>query len=177
MSFDAFGYSKSHKAKLTGETQDDDMSKLGAFEILSFDLGALNTINIGSISGGGGAGKASFKPFVFTKKTDTASTGFFQALVTGEHFDDFFFELRRSAGSSSEGKSGKTFLKVEFRMVMVAEMVWNGAHGDDVCEETLTLEYGAIQVQYFSQDKTGKMADAPKEVKWSRVKNNASLTV
>lgn len=177
MAFDAFCYSASHKTKIPGETQDDDMSKLSAFEVLSFELGAENNINIGSISGGGGAGKATFKEFTITKKTDTASTGLFHALVTGEHFDDLFIELRRSAGASAEGKSGKTFMKFEFRLVMVQDIGWSGADGDDICEETVILQYGAIQIHYFQQDSKGKMADKPMEAKWSRVKNNASLTV
>ena len=176
MAFDAFCYSVSHKAKIPGETQDADMMKLSAFEVLSFELGAENTINIGSISGGGGAGKATFKEFTVTKKTDTASTGLFHALVTGEHFDDLFIDLRRSAGSSSDGKSGKTFMKFTFALVMVQDISWSGSDGDDICEETVIFQYGAIKIQYYPQDKQGKMGD-PVQAIWSRVKNNASLSV
>ncbi|MBC7156720.1 MAG: type VI secretion system tube protein Hcp [Rhodobacteraceae bacterium] len=176
MSFDAFVYSKSHKASITGETQDDDMSKLGAFEIISFELGAENNINIGSITGGGAAGKATFKEFTITKKTDTASTGLFHALVTGEHFDDMFIELRRSGGAVKEGKSGTTFMKFEFRLVMVQDISWSGSDGDDVCEETVIFQYGAIEISYYPQDKQGK-ALSPQVKRWSRVKNTASLTV
>lgn len=174
MAFDAFLYSKSHKSDIPGETQDEDMAKLGAFELLSFELGAENNVNIGSITGGGGAGKATFKEFTVTKKTDTASTGLFHALVSGTHFDDMFIELRRASGDPN--RSGTTFMKFEFRLVMVQDISWSGADGDDVCEETVVLQFGAIQVQYMPQDKAGKM-QKPKEAKWSRVKNNASLTV
>ena len=177
MAFDAFLYSESHKTKIPGETQDFDMEQKMAFELLSFELGAENNINIGSISGGGGAGKATFKEFTITKKTDTASAGLFHCLVAGEHFDDMFVELRRSAGSQAEGKSGQTFMKFEFRLVMVQDISWSGSDGDDVCEETVILQYGAIKINYYKQDKTGKMAAKPEEAMWSRVKNNASLTV
>lgn len=176
MAFDAFCYSKSHKASIPGETQDAEMKNFSAFEILSFELGAENTINIGSVTGGGGAGKATFKEFTITKKTDTASTGLFHALVTGEHFDDFFIELRRSGQAVKEGKSGITFLKFEFRMVLVQDIAWSGSDGDDVCEETVIFQYGAIEMTYYPQDKTGKMI-APQVKRWSRVKNNASLSV
>lgn len=176
MSFDAFCYSKSHKASIPGETQDAEMNKLGAFEILSFELGAENVINIGSVTGGGGAGKATFKEFNITKKTDTASCGLFHALVTGEHFDDFFIELRRSGQAVKEGKSGITFLKFEFRMVLVQDLTWSGSDGDDICEEAVIFQYGAIEMSYFPQGKDGKM-QAPQVKRWSRVKNNASLSV
>ena len=174
MSFDAFVYSKSHAEKIPGETQDDEMSEKKAFEILSFELGAENNINIGSISGGGGAGKATFKEFTITKKTDTASTGLFTALVTGSHFDNLFIELRRSGGA--EDKSGVTFMKFEMHLVMVQDISWSGSDGDDICEETVVLQFGAIKIQYYPQDKKGKMG-TPKEALWSRVKNNASTNV
>lgn len=177
MAFDAFCYSVAGQGKIPGETQDEDMSAKKAFEILSFELGAENTINIGSITGGGAAGKAVFKEFTITKKTDTASTGLFHSLCTGEHFDDIVIELRRAAGSSGQGKSGKTFMKFDMRLVMVQDISWSGSDGDDVCEETVILQFGAIQIHYWAQDKQGKMAQKPAEAKWSRVKNNASLTV
>lgn len=177
MSFDAFCYSVKDKKLITGETQDEEMKEKGAFELLSFELGAENNINIGSISGGGGAGKATFKEFTITKKTDTASTGLFRALVTGSHFVDLIVELRRSGGAVDEGKSGKTFMKFEFALVMVQDISWSGSDGDDVCEETVVFQYGAIKIHYFAQDSLGKMAGKPQEVMWSRVKNNESLIV
>lgn len=176
MSFDAFCYSVTDKAKLPGETQDDEYAKKSAFEVLSFELGAENTINIGSISGGGGAGKATFKEFTITKKTDTASTELFKACVTGKHFTDMFIDLRRSG--ASESSSGGVFMKFEFRLVMVQDISWSGSDGDDICEETVILQYGAIKIQYFKQDKKGAMASSPSgEALWSRVKNAATIEV
>ena len=52
-------------------------------KILSYELGAENNINIGSISGGGGAGKATFKEFTITKSPDAATTMLFEYLTTG----------------------------------------------------------------------------------------------
>lgn len=173
MAFDAFMYSTSHADKIPGETHDDAYGKLKAWEVLNFELGAENTINIGSISGGGGAGKATFKEMSITKKTDTASTQLFYHLVTGTHFDNMFLELRRAGG---EGVA-KPFLKFEFALVMVQDISWSGADGDDVCEETLILQYGAVKMQYISQDDKGKMSGQPKEAIWSRVKNKATMEV
>lgn len=173
MSFDAFLYFPSQKL-VQGETQDADMSKddIKAFELISFEFGAENNINIGSISGGGGAGKATFKEFNVTKKTDTGSCGLFHTLCTGNHFEEAIVELRRSGGS--ENSSGATFMKFHFKLVMVQEITWSGSDGDDVCEENVVFQYGAIKIEYFKQDKTGKMEKAGKgqgEAKWSRVKN------
>lgn len=177
MAFDAYCYSPTHKDKLCGETQDKDMSEKNAFEIISFELGGENNINMGSITGGGAAGKAVFKEFTVTKKTDNSSTYLFHALCTGEHIDELVVELRRAAGSHAQNKSGITFMKFHMYLVMVQDVSWSGSDGDDVCEESIIFQFGAIQVQYYAQNAKGEMAKTPKEVMWSRIKNNASIKV
>jgi len=172
MAFDAFCYFPG--TDVEGETQDKAMKDNKAFEILSFEIGAENNVNIGSITGGGGAGKATFKELTMTKKTDTASCAMFSKLCEGNHFDDMIIELRRSGGAP--GVSGKTFLKWEFKLVMVQDISWAGSDGDDICEETVVLQYGAMKVTYTGQDKKG--ADmTPKSGEWSRVLNEANLAV
>lgn len=174
MAFDAFCYMPSDKIK--GETQDTDYKPKGAFEILSFELGAENTINIGSITGGGGAGKATFKEFTITKKTDTASTQLFEALVTGQHIHTAIIELRRSGQSSKTLRSGGVFMKFEMRLVMVQDISWSGSDGDDICEESVILQFGSIEITYTPQDAAGK--DGTKCVtRWNRVKNDNSLEI
>ena len=176
MSFDAFCYSPTHKAELLGETQDKDMRANNAFEILSFELGAENNINIGSITAGGSAGKATFKEFTLTKKTDTSSCLLFNHLVTGKHFKDMVIELRRASG---DGKtSGKTFMKFELFLVMVQDISWSGSDGDDVPEETIIIQFGAIKITYIPQKDNGEMnTGAKKETMWSRVLNQATTEV
>lgn len=174
--FDAFCYFVSPPTETKGETQDIDMKAKDAFEILSFEIGAENNINIGSVTSGGGAGKATFKELNVTKKTDTASAALFSALCKGDHYDDMIIELRRSGGVSDTGKSGKTFLKWEFKLVMIQDITWSGSDGDDICEETIVMQYGAMKVTYTPQDKQGKDMTV-KTAEWSRVKNQANLSV
>ncbi|MBE1283387.1 MAG: Hcp1 family type VI secretion system effector [Rhodobacteraceae bacterium] len=173
MSFDAFMWIPNVK-EVKGETQDDEYAKKDAFEILSFEIGAENNINIGSISGGGGAGKATFKEFNITKKTDTASAGLFLKLCEGKHFDDAHVVLRRSGGS--DNTSGAVFLQFDFKLLMVQDISWSGSDGDDICEEQIIFQYGAMKVTYSTQDKQGKMKEHSKAM-WSRVKNKADLVV
>ncbi|MBC2836435.1 Hcp family type VI secretion system effector [Paragemmobacter straminiformis] len=174
MAFDAFCYcaTKPKDRHFLGETQDDFMSKLGAFEIISFELGAENTINIGSMSSGGGAGKATFKEFTITKKTDTASTALFGALCLGTHFDDVVVELRRSGTAS---RTDQLFMRFTMKMVLVQDISWSGSDGDDVCEETVIMQYGAIKIEYIPQKKDGAHDMGKKsETKWNRVRNLAT---
>ncbi len=172
MAFDAFCYFPG--SDVEGETQDKAMKSNKAFEILSFEIGAENNINIGSISSGGGAGKATFKELTITKKTDLGSCALFSKLCEGNHFDDMVIELRRSGGVA--GSSGQTFLKWEFKLVMVQDISWSGSDGDDICEETLVLQYGAMKVTYTQQNEQGKKG-AEKSGEWSRVLNQANLAV
>lgn len=171
MAFDAFCYFLDKDVK--GETQDKVYKQKGAFEILSFEIGAENNINIGSISAGGGAGKATFKELTITKKTDTASCEMFSRLCDGTHFDDMHIVLRRSGGG---GKSGDEFLKWEFKLVMIQDISWSGSDGDDICEETVVIQYGAMKVTYTEQLADGSKG-ADKSGEWSRVLNEANLAV
>ena len=50
-------------SEIEGETQDQSLKKHKAFDELSFELGGENSVDIGSMSRGGGAGKARFKDF------------------------------------------------------------------------------------------------------------------
>lgn len=177
MAFDAFCYSTKNQARLPGETQDDKMQSKGAFGVLSFELGAENTIDIGAITGGGGAGKATPKEFTVTKKTDTASAPLFTALVTGDHYDDIVIDLRRAAGVSAGGTSGVLFMQFHMHLVMVQDISWSGSDGDDICEETVIFKFGAIQIRYYKQDRYGKMDSKASEALWSFVKNNQSTVV
>lgn len=174
MAFDAFCYMPGSDIK--GETQDIDYKAKSAFEILSFELGAENTINIGSITSGGGAGKATFKEFTVTKKTDTSSHKLFEALATGRHIAETFIDLRRSGQSKTTLRSGGVFMQFKMKLVMVQDISWSGSDGDDICEETVIFQFGAIEINYTPQGKDGK--DGKTEtVRWSRVRNDNTFEV
>ena len=174
MAFDAFCWFHGNPSDVKGETQDQTYKEKGAFEILSFEIGAENNINIGSISSGGGAGKATFKELNVTKKTDTASCAMFNKLCEGQHFSDMTIELRRSGGAA--GSSGSVFLKWEFKLVMIQDISWSGSDGDDICDETVVMQYGAMKVTYTKQKIDGT-AGEQKSGEWSRVLNTANLAV
>jgi hypothetical protein len=65
MAFDAYCYFPG--STIEGETTDSTMSAQKAFEIKNFDIGAENTTDIASATGGVAAGRASFKVFHLQK--------------------------------------------------------------------------------------------------------------
>ena len=98
------------------------------------------------------------------------------ALATGRHIKTVIIELRRSGQANKTLRSGGIFMRFEMKLVMVQDISWSGSDGDDICEETVILQFGAIEVTYTPQTKEGK--DGTKQqARWSRVKNNNSLDV
>ncbi|MDT8857513.1 type VI secretion system tube protein Hcp [Paracoccaceae bacterium Fryx2] len=157
-----------------GETQDTEFKKKSAYELMSFSIGAYNTVNIGSASGGGGAGKGEFQPLAVMKTTDSASPVLFRMLMSGKHFDSAIIEMRRAGQTSTT--SGGTFVKYEMKLVMVESLNWAGSQGSDVFMESVSFRFGAIKMEYFAQAKDGKMTKVS-DAMWSRVNNTASLEV
>jgi type VI secretion system secreted protein Hcp len=58
----------------------------GTFEIQDFSFDIEQTLNIGSQTGGSGAGKVTFNPFQITKKVDSATPLLFQSAISGAAF-------------------------------------------------------------------------------------------
>ena len=58
--------------------------------------------------------------------------------------------------SSSGGPTTTDFLKITLSEVFVSEYQDAASLGDDVPQETVTLAYGAIKVEFTPQDPTGK---------------------
>jgi type VI secretion system Hcp family effector len=76
----------------------------GVFEIDDFSFGIEQTLNIGSQSGGSGAGKATFTPFQITKKVDSATPQLFESAISGAAFREVkcsFYSANASNGTSS----------------------------------------------------------------------------
>jgi type VI secretion system Hcp family effector len=176
MAFDAYLYFPGSKL-VKGEVLDSEMNAKFAFKLNSFDFGAEKPTTVGTGTGGGGSGSTNFNDFNFEKHTDTASNGLFNALCTGHHFKDAVLELRRSGGSKS--KSGKTFFRISFKLVIVTGMNWNGTDGDEMLTETLNIKYGAIKTEYWIQtiEGTMKKPQSGAEAMWSQQLNEAVFSV
>src|SRR3546814_5722725 len=147
MAFDAcliFENPGSGGIAITGETMDEDMKKKKAFEIKQFSFGFTNTVNIGSQSGGAGAGKATFEDFSVQKNTHSGSPRLFRTCCSGGPYGDVTLILRRSGGGRS--KSGAPFLSFKFKLVAVTSVNWEGSEGDDVPGETVVFEYDALKL-------------------------------
>ncbi len=141
------------------------------FEIEDYSFDIEQTLNIGSQSSGSGAGKITFNPFSITRKIDIASAKFFEMACSGTAFQQVVLALRKSIGAGLAGGqdvSGMIFLRFDFKLVAVKTISW--AHDDESPKETVTFEYGGLQIRYAQQEASGKLKPAIPGG-WNRVKN------
>src|SRR5579859_4727696 len=159
---------------LDGETKDKEMSGKSPvpFEIQDWKFSVSNITNIGSASGGGGAGKCKFEAFTVKKNIDTASAMCFLTCCVGGHFNQVNLYVRKAGGTAEQ--SGQTYLQFGFKMVAVSQIGWS--HGD-VPTEDITFEYGAIQIIYTPQDSKGALTSTPITDQWSQITNTADFIV
>jgi len=129
----------------------------GKIEIFSFSWGASAPVTIGSGSGGISGGKVSVSSFNVMKKTDTASAALFLACCQGTHIDKVIVTMRKAGGTAGQ----LPFLVYTFTTCMVESIQWSGSSGgDDSPTESVQLAFGRCEIEYSTQDKTGKTSVA-----------------
>lgn len=142
------------------------------FEIEDYSFDIEQTLNIGSQAGGAGAGKVTFNPFSITRKIDAASPALFDMACSGTAFKTVMLALRKSVGAGATGAtamtSGFVFLRFDFKLVAAKTISWS--HDEELPKETLTFEYGGLQIHYCAQNPDGSLM-AEKIGGWNRVKN------
>jgi len=137
----------------------------GLFECEDYSFDIEQVLNIGSQSSGAGAGKVQFNPFSITRKIDCASPIFFQNSCSGKPFKEVGLGMRKSAGGAA---TGVMYLVFTFKLVAVKTVSW--AHDDEAPKETVTFEYGGLNIQYCQQKPNGTLWPAVTKG-WNRVKN------
>jgi type VI secretion system secreted protein Hcp len=144
------------------------------FEVSDYSFDIEQQLNIGSQSTGAGAGKVVFNPFSITRKIDKSSPQFFQMACAGTAFKNVYLCLRKSGGGAEgDQSSGLIFLRFDFKLVAIKTISWS--HDDESPNETMTFEYGGLQVRYSQQKTDGTMMPLV-GFGWNRVKNISDLT-
>ena len=149
------------------------------FEIEDYSFDIEQTINIGSQSGGTGAGKVTFNAFSITRKIDQASPVLFEQCCGGSAFKQVSIALRKSGGEAASGgsstmTSGVVFVRFDFKLVAVKTISW--AHDDESPKETVTFDYGGLLIRYNAQNPDGSLYSSVKQGGWNRVKNRVDQT-
>jgi type VI secretion system secreted protein Hcp len=168
--------SSAGKTQLISETTDKDYAQrqgVTVVEVQEVSFGVENQTTIGSATSGAGAGKAKFKTLTIKRAVGPASAGFFSIATSGGRFDQVQIDFRKAGATT--GATGKPYLSYTFKMVFVTSI--DIESGDEGPIETLSLAYGAMQVQYWQQEKTGALSANPQTAMWNQVTNTASMDI
>jgi type VI secretion system secreted protein Hcp len=141
-----------------------------AFELMSFSLGAMNTVSIGSATSGAGAGKVSFQSFQFVKPLDKYSAQLFKDLSTGTHLASVEIVVRKPGPTGMANPIVQYMLKTVF----ITSIHWDGASSH--ATETVQGEFGAIQFVLYGQNKSGVPAPTS-QGGWSQVTNQPVTSI
>ncbi|HYB31585.1 MAG TPA: type VI secretion system tube protein Hcp [Solirubrobacteraceae bacterium] len=135
------------------------------FDLDSFDLGADNSVNLGSQSTGAGAGKATFQKFVVTKPVDKYSSDLFEDLVKGTFLKSAEIIVREP------GHTGMSIPVAQYLMKDVAITDIHVSGGSKTATETIQGEYAAIQFVIYEQNANGT-TKVGSTGGWSQVTNS-----
>lgn len=130
---------------IKGESLDDKHKD--EIEVFSFSWGVSNSAGPVS-SGGGAAGKATFKEFSLVHAIDKASPSLMAACATGVHLKDATITQRKA------GKGQQEFLIFKMNDVIVTN-VTDVSGAPDV--ETISLTFAKIDVEYKPQKADGSL--------------------
>lgn len=156
-----FIYAPNESASFPGSTQDNVFKDKKAEEVLSFSMGSENTIDFGTVSGGGGAGKATARALEVQFTGDLAILPFLiQKNTTGGSYDDLVIE-----GVTN----GLTFFKLELKLCYIQSVDLVGTQGD-VAIFRAVIPYGAMKMTTSKLNPDGTVT-AGTPVTWSYVLN------
>lgn len=134
------------------------------FEVEDYSFDIEQTINLGSQSGGGAAGRVTINPVSITRKIDNASAYFYQMCCQGVAFKFVALGLRKATGTIQQ-----FFLRFDFKMVYVKTISW--AHDEESPKETIAFSFGAMIVRYLPQQPDGTLYSTVAQGGWNQVKN------
>ena len=127
-----------------GGTQNMDKG----FEISDVSFGVSNGGSIGSATSREGSGKAGFHEFTITRRIDSETPIFLKDCAAGAHYKNVIIEMRKAGGKGPS--TSRPYLQYTFKLVYVTKIDWSGS-GDEGPEETVTFQYGQMDVRYQSQ--------------------------
>ena len=143
---------------ISGESQ--NASFKGQIQLESASFQATQTLNIGSVSSGAGAGKVSLGPLTVTKLPDSTSPQIFVALAAGTPAATATLSFVQSGATSA-------YLTIDLGLVAFSGISTSVTGG--VPLETVTMVYGRLKYTVQVQGSTG--ITKPVSGGWDGIKN------
>jgi type VI secretion system secreted protein Hcp len=131
---------------IKGETTDTQHKD--HIQIESFSWGVSNSSTV--TGGGGSAGKATFKEFTVTKKTDRSSPPLMLSCAAGTHIPSATFVVRRTATPGAPPAEG--YYVITLNDVLISSFSTAGSGTDDKPTESISLNFAKIEFSYRPDD-------------------------
>ena len=132
---------------IKGESTDDKHKDW--IEILSYNWGVSQMASASaSTSGGGTSQRADFQDLSIVKTLDSASPLLFKACAKGDHISEVKIELCRAGGDKL------TYMEYTMNNVIISSVSTGGGGGGEPTE-SITLNYGKINLNYIKQAREG----------------------
>lgn len=109
-------------------------------------------------------GKVQVHDFSFSKLMDKASPKLFEYCATGKHIPSIILTCRKAGGEQQE------YLKVTMKEVIISSFTNSGSGGANLPVESVTLNFGTIELEYKPQDEKGNLGGVVKSG-WNALKN------
>lgn len=170
MAFDAFLKLTTAATGQPVQGESQDKVHLNEIELSGYSLGAVHPTNVGSATGGAGAGKATFNDFSFTTPSVSKVTPIlFQACAQGTRYSTAIVYVRKAGGGASPS-TGADYLTITMGTVFVSSFTTGGPSGDASPHDEIRLAYGSLKIQYTPQNPNGTPGQ-PVSGGWDVVKN------
>ena len=115
---------------------------------------------------GSGAGKVNVQDLSFTKWVDVSSPELMLAACNGKHFPDAKLTVRKA------GENPLEYLIITMEDVIITSVSTGGSGGEDRLTENVSVNFGAVKVNYTQQTETGAPGAQPK-MGWNIATNKA----
>lgn len=156
-----YGKGQSKHLDVYGETKDVFENKYGSIQIKRYDFGFKHDTKTSEETSDPSVSDSivadpQFEPVKITKSVDISTPYLLQAIYVGAIFEKAYI-WQKKAGASKD-RSGGYFFKIELNKVSITELNWSASEGTP--EETFSLDYRGISIEYIPQTKTGALDES-----------------
>jgi len=131
---------------IKGESKDDKYAE--SIDVLAWSWGVSNS-GSAHMGTGQGTGKANFQDISFTKYVDKSTADLMFACSSGKHVAKAKLICRKA------GTDPLDYLTFNFTDILVSSISTGGGKGEERLTENVTLNFGTVQMEYWTQSKTG----------------------
>jgi len=141
-------------------------------EILSFTQTWINEVNVGSSSGGAGAGKVQCGPVILMKNIDKSSPLLLKSVATGGHYGDAVISFQGAGDPMNRASLPADYYTITMGTVFVQELSQTDEKDPNRVFEKLVLRAQTFEFKYQPQNTKGGVVGTPVTFKWDCAENS-----